>query len=65
MAGCEIRSKKLIIKTEALIYQSKVNLVGLEILFGQSTHLLDSEIRIMLVRSLYGSNYLFATFQFC
>ena len=44
-----------IFKTENVNYQSKANLDG-KIMFGKMTHKLDSEIRKMLVRSMFGKD---------
>ena len=52
MLGYEIKNMRLIIKTYMLFYQSKANL-DVKILFGKISHLLDPEIRTMLVRVLY------------
>ena len=49
-----------IFKTETLIYQSKANL-DVKILFGKITHLLNPEIRSMLVRGI--SEYENCTFD--
>ena len=51
LASCEIKSMRLIFKTEMLIYQSKANLDE-EILFGILLHLINPDIREMLVKEL-------------
>ena len=45
-----------IFKTEMLIYQSKVNLDE-KTLFGNTPHLIDPEIRKMLVKGTFGNKY--------
>ena len=52
LAGCGIRSTRLIFKTELLVYQAKANLDVK--FFGKITHLLYQTMRKMLVRSLCG-----------
>ena len=45
-----------IFKTEMLICQSKANLDE-KILFGKMPHLIDPEIRKMLVQGIFGNKY--------
>ena len=52
--GYGIKSMWLVFKTKILIYQSKANLDE-KILFGETTHHLDPEIRKMLVRGMFGN----------
>ena len=54
LAGFEINITHQILKTKVLMCQSMANL-GVEILFGKVTYLLESEIRKMHARSLYES----------
>ena len=51
---CGIKSVWSIFKAEIFIYQSKANSDG-EILAGRITHLLEPEIRKILIRGLYGN----------
>ena len=52
LSGCEIKSTRLIFKTEMLIYLSKADRDGI-ILFDKITHYLDPEIRKMLAREMF------------
>ena len=54
LKGCEIKSMRLIFKTEMFIYQSNVNLDE-KILLGSIPHLTDPEIRKMLVKGMFGN----------
>ena len=56
LAGCGIRSMWLIFQTEMLIYQSTANL-GVKTLFREIAHRFDTEIRKILVGSLYGNKH--------
>ena len=52
LAGSEMKSVRLIFKTEILIYQSQASL-NEKILFGKSTHHSDAEIRKILGKSMF------------
>ena len=52
-----MRSMRRIFKTEMLIYHSKANLDA-NILFGQITHHLDTEIRICWLGAVVGRRIL-------
>ena len=54
LAGCDLKSRRPIFKTESLIYQLKANLHE-KILFGKITHHFGQEIRKMLVRGMFGN----------
>ena len=54
LAGCEIKCMRQIYKTEMLSCQSKASLDG-KSLFGRIIHHLDTQIRKMLERSMFGN----------
>ena len=54
LAGRGMKSKRLILKIEMLIYQSKAGLDE-RILFGKITHLLVHKVRKVLVSASYGN----------
>ena len=54
LLGCEIKSMRLIFKTEILTYQPKANL-GEKILFSKIAHHLDPEIRKTMVNGKFGN----------
>ena len=54
LTGCEIKIIRLIFATDLFIYHTEANLDE-EILLDKITHHLDSEIRKMLVKSVFGS----------
>ena len=51
-----VKREKSKVKSEMLIYQSKANLKD-RVLFGDIPHLIDPEIREMLVNGLFRNKY--------